>query len=222
MRPFACSARRAAAIALSAAAALSLSACGGPAGGPQAAPAVSTLPSAPDGAVALPQPFAKPHLVLTDDDGQPYDLAKQTAGKPTLLYFDYTHGPDVCRTTMTDIADAARSLPPGERAKLQVVFVTTDPARDTVQRLRQWLGAFDPTFVGLTGDFTTIQSAARSVGIAVSTPVQQTDGSYRATSSAEVLVFSAADDKAHARFPSGVSVPQYQDALPAIARGATL
>ena len=84
-------------------------------------------------AVTLDRPFAKPHLVLTDTHGKPFDLVKQTAGRPTLLYFGYTHCPDVCPTTMSDIAVARRKLPAAERDKLQVVFVTTDPTRDTAE-----------------------------------------------------------------------------------------
>ncbi|WP_042430636.1 SCO family protein [Streptacidiphilus anmyonensis] len=199
---------------------LTLTACGGSSPAPTAAvvspPAVAP---AADGAVPLPQPFAKPPLVLTDDQGRPFDLVKQTAGKPTLLYFGYTHCPDICPTTMGDIAVAVGKLSAAERARLQVVFVTTDPTRDTPQRLHQWLAAFNPQFVGLTGDFTAIQQAAKTLGIAIAKPVKQPDGSYTVTHGAEVFAFDAKDDLAHELFPSGTSAQQYAAALPRIMKG---
>jgi protein SCO1/2 len=215
-------ARRLAAVAaLSAMAAVTLTGCGSSPAGPAAV--VDSAPStAPDGAIPLSPAFAKPDLVLTDQHGRPYNLDQETAGKPLLLYFGYTHCPDICPTTMADLAVAEQSLPEAERQELQVVFVSTDPVRDTPQRLTQWLDAFNPAFIGLTGDFATIQAAARSVGVAVSPPVKNADGSYTVTHGAEVLVFSPKDDKAHLLFPSGVSAQQYAAALPTLIKGGTL
>lgn len=215
------SARLFAAAAFAAAAVLTLAACGGSTAHPDASAVVSpaSLSGAADGAIPVPQPFAKPHLVLTDDQGRPFDLVKRTAGKPTLLYFGYTHCPDICPTTMADIAVAVAKLPAAERAEPQVVFVTTDPARDTPQRLHQWLQAFNPGFVGLTGDFTTIQRAAKTLGIAIDKPVKQPDGSYTVTHGAEVFAFAAKDGLAHELFPSGTSAQQYTAALPRIVNG---
>jgi protein SCO1 len=166
----------------------------------------------------LDTPFAKPHLVLTDSHGKPYDLVKQTAGHPVLLYFGYTHCPDVCPTTMSDIALAKSKLPPADRAALRVVFVTTDPARDTPARLNVWLNAIDKSFIGLTGDFTAIQSAARSVGVAVAPAQKEKDGSVTVTHGAEVLAFWPKDNRAHVLYMSGTTAAQYQHDLPKIIR----
>lgn len=179
----------------------------------------SAITPAADGAVPLPAPFAKPRLDLTDDQGHPYDLAKATADKPTLLYFGYTHCPDVCPTTMADIAVALTKVPAADRKQLQVVFVSTDPTRDTPARLRSWLASFNSSFTGLTGDFTTIQQAARTLGIAIAKPVKQPDGSYLVTHGAEVLAFSATDDKAHELFPAGTSAQQYTQAITDLVAG---
>lgn len=216
-------ARRVGAVAaLVTAAGFALAACGGSSGGGSAASAVSgSTHSAKSGTTPLDPPDAKPALALTDQDGHPYNLVKQTAGHPTLLYFGYTHCPDVCPTTMADIAAAARKLPAAERKKLRVVFVSTDPNRDKPKRLKQWLGAIDPQFTGLTGDFSAMQRAARRLGIGVSRPVKHKDGSETVSHGAEVIVFSPKDDKAHLLYTSGTSEQRYATDLPEIIKGET-
>jgi protein SCO1/2 len=199
---------------------LALAACSGPASGGTVAE-ISTPPSSSTpGAIAFDTPFPKPALVLTDQDDKPDDLVRRTAGRALLLYFGYTHCPDVCPTTMADLAAAVQRLP-ARGPRPVVVFVSTDPQRDTPRRLKQWLGAFDPQFVGLTGDFTAIQRAARSLGIAVSAPVHNADGSVTVTHGAEVVVFSPKDDKAHLLYPSGTSEARYAADLPRIVQGVT-
>lgn len=79
----------------------------------------------------LAKHFDKPDLVLPDTSGQPFDLRQRTAGKTTLLFFGYTSCPDVCPTTMGDIGVAMQKLPADEQAKINVVFVSTDPQVDT-------------------------------------------------------------------------------------------
>ncbi len=219
MRTLAPSRRRpAAAAAIAVIAALCLTGCGSSDSNQQVASFASPSSAAPD-RIPLDPPFTKPNLVLKDDHGQTYDLDKQTAGKPTLLYFGYTHCPDVCPTTMADIAGAARTLPKAERDQLRVVFVTTDPTRDTPQRLKQWLGAIDPDFIGLTGNFTQIQAAAKSVGVGISAPTRHADGSYTVSHGAEVISFSPKDNKAHLLYTAGVSEQQYTADLPKIVKG---
>ncbi|NUS12173.1 MAG: SCO family protein [Streptomyces sp.] len=216
---------KSAAVALAAACSLLLSGCGGSSGGGSGTGSDSGAGSAADVNTAASQPgtlldtpFAKPQLHLTDNHGKPFDLVKQTAGHPTLLFFGYTHCPDVCPTTMSDIALAKSKLPAADQAKLRVVFVSTDPQRDTPARLTEWLGAMDKSFIGLTGDFTTIQTAARSVGVGISAPVKEKDGSVTVTHGAEVLAFWPKDDKAHVLYMSGTSADQYAHDLPKIIR----
>jgi protein SCO1/2 len=206
------------AAALAASAALLLTACGSSSGtGSHAVAEVSADASQGPG-VTLDTPFAKPAMVMTDNHGKPFDLVKQTAGHPVLLYFGYTHCPDVCPTTMSDIALAKSKLPKAEQAELRVVFVTTDPDRDTPARLNTWLGAIDKSFIGLTGKFTTVEAAARSVGVGVSPPVKEKDGSITVTHGAEVLAFWPKDDKAHVLYMAGTTADQYAHALPKIIR----
>jgi protein SCO1 len=144
----------------------------------------------------------KPHIVLTDTSGQRYDFLKGTSGRVTLLFFGYTHCPDECPLTMSDAAIALRELTPAEQAKIRVVFVTVDPARDTGPVLKHWLDQFDPAFIGLTGTVRAIQAAANAAGIPVGNPVRQPDGSYQLDHGTEILAFST-DNRAHlAFFPS--------------------
>jgi protein SCO1 len=110
-------------------------------------------------------------FVLRDTDGRRYDFARETAGRPTLLYFGYTSCPDECPTAMADMAAAMRTTSSAIRGKTRVVFVTTDPARDTPQVLRRWLDQFSTEAVGLVGTQEEVDAAQAAVGLA---PAQQT------------------------------------------------
>ncbi|MEZ0092813.1 SCO family protein [Streptacidiphilus sp. EB129] len=167
--------------------------------------------------VYLNRTFPKPDVTLTDTTGKPYELAQRTAGKATLLYFGYTRCPDVCPTTMGDIAVAVSKLPKAQQQQLQVVFVTTDPARDTPAQLRTWLAAFNTDFVGLTGDITTIIAAAKSVGVAVEAPVQGQEPVH----GAQVLAYLPSDNKAHVLYTSGTSSADFAHDLPLLIKGVT-
>jgi protein SCO1/2 len=169
-------------------------------------------------AVALGNAITRPDLTLTDTSGQPYDLLARTSGHATLLYFGYTHCPDVCPTTMSDLAVALHRLPAAERAKVDVVFVTTDPDRDTGPVIRAWLDKFDPSFVGLTGALPAITAAAKSVGIPVEPPVKQADGGYTVAHGAELLAFSP-DGPARVAFLSDATVNDMAHDLPLLVEG---
>lgn len=108
----------------------------------------------------------RPSFVLTDTEGERYDFAEETGGRPTLLYFGYTSCPDECPTAMADIAGALRSADPEVAGKTHVVFVTTDPARDSGPVLRRWLDRFDTDVVGLHGTRAEVDAAQEAVGVA--------------------------------------------------------
>ncbi|HEX5566980.1 MAG TPA: SCO family protein [Streptomyces sp.] len=182
--------------------------------------AVSTGPtdSVKRGTV-LTSPFAKPDLVLTDTDGEEYDLRAETKGRPTLLFFGYTHCPDVCPLTMSNIAVAKSRLPEADQDRLRVVFVTSDPERDTPESLGKWLRAQDPDFIGLTGDFDTIQAGARSVGIGLEPPVKEENGDIVSTHGTQVLAFLPKDDRAHVLYTHDVPVEVFEKDLPRLVKG---
>ncbi|MBV1701210.1 MAG: SCO family protein [Hyphomicrobiales bacterium] len=105
--------------------------------------------------VKIGAPFA-----LTDQNGQPYSSAKLN-GKPFAIFFGYTHCPDECPTTLTDLTQAMAQLGP-DAEKLQVLFVTFDPSRDTAPVMHQYMSAFDPRIVALTGSEAAISALAKS------------------------------------------------------------
>lgn len=93
----------------------------------------------------------RPDLVLPTTDGEPFDLSDRPGDEVTVLFFGYTHCPDLCPTTMADLARAHDMVAPAVRDRVRVVFVTEDPARDTPELLREWLDRFHPDFTGLIG-----------------------------------------------------------------------
>ncbi|MEV7178794.1 SCO family protein [Kitasatospora sp. NPDC093679] len=208
----------AAALALSAA--LALTACSSSGGGGTGAAKVSkeSSSSAYQGSV-LSKHFDKPDLVLTDTSGQPFDLRKRTAGRPVVLFFGYTSCPDVCPTTMGDIGVAMSKLSAEEQKKIDVVFVSTDPERDTPKVLRTWLDSMGKGFIGLTGDLAKVKTAARTVGVAVQDPVVNADGSVTSAHGAQVLAFLPSDDKAHVLWMGSSTVETYSHDLALLAKG---
>ncbi|MEU2064655.1 SCO family protein [Streptomyces sp. NPDC013455] len=208
------------AAALLAAATLTLSACGS--GDDEKSPVavVSGGSDASQAATVLEQPFEKPGLVLTDTHGKKYDLRKETKGHPTLLYFGYTHCPDICPTTMSNIAVAMKALPKDEQDDLRVVFVTTDPGRDTPAELGKWLKGIDPGFIGLTGDFATVQAGARSVGISVEPTTKDKNGKPVSVHGTQVVAFSPKTDAGYVLYRESATVDDYTKGLPKIVEGA--
>ncbi|HEY5994304.1 MAG TPA: SCO family protein [Gallionellaceae bacterium] len=100
---------------------------------------------------------------LDDAGGKPRSLA-DFRGKVVIVFFGYTHCPEVCPTEMADLAQAMRQLGPDAR-NVQVVFVTLDPARDTPQVLGKFVPYFDASFIGLSGDAQATARAAQSFGV---------------------------------------------------------
>jgi len=143
----------------------------------------------------LVPPLPRPSFSLTDTSGKRFAFS-QTAGHPTLLYFGYTHCPDVCPTTMADIAQAVAAQPPAVRTNTRVVFVTTDVKRDTGRVIASWLRHFDTDlphkFVGLTGTQGQIDAAQAAAHV-----VLAEDGGQ--THAADVLLYGA-DDYAHVKY----------------------
>jgi protein SCO1/2 len=141
------------------------------------------------GGSSLPQPYPMPDVTLTDTAGQPYNLATSPSRPVTLMFFGYTKCPDVCITVLSDVATALQRLEPAQRDHIQVIFVTTDPARDKPDVIRKYLDGFDPTFVGLTGTMTTIKQAAGQVGVDIEGMKKLPSGGYEVGHSSQVIGF---------------------------------
>lgn len=116
------------------------------------------------GIVLLPQGRTLPSISLTDQDGNPVAV-NELKDKWSLLFFGYTFCPDICPTTLAQMRELKGLLPEAARNNLRVVLVSVDPNRDTPQQLKQYLGYFDPAFVGYTGELASIQKLANAVSI---------------------------------------------------------
>ncbi len=118
------------------------------------------------GASPPPSPYPAPPLELEDLDGNVVNLA-EFRGWTTVVFFGYTHCPDVCPATLLNLSRAMEEL--GRRAdRVRIVFVTVDPERDTPERLRSWLVNFHPGIVALRADEDRIREVAAGWGVYVS------------------------------------------------------
>ncbi|HVN46253.1 MAG TPA: SCO family protein [Steroidobacteraceae bacterium] len=135
----------------------------------------------------LPRSRAVPDFTLTDTRGRSFTRHELASG-PTLVFFGFTHCPDVCPTTLAKLAQVRRRA---EVAGLRVLLVSVDPQRDTPAALGPYVHAFDPQFEGLTGDPQTIKRLAASFGVAVSR-VELPGGDYTMDHSAVVFLLDDA------------------------------
>lgn len=153
--------------------------------------ATVTVPSATPGYLGaeLTTPYQLPDVSLDDQAGNAFNLRTGSTAPVLIFYFGYTNCPDICLSTLTDLASAANRLPEDVRSRLQVVFVTVDPQRDTAPVMAKYLSRIDPGFIGLTGSAKTIEQVAASMGVAVEGIEQRSDGGYDVTHSAQVVGF---------------------------------
>jgi protein SCO1 len=147
-------------------------------------------PAGYSGGSSLPEPYSMPDVSLTDTSGRPYNLATTPSKPATLLFFGYTHCPDVCITVLSDVALALQRLTPADRDQIQFIFVTTDPTRDKEKQIRRYLDRFNPSFVGLTGPLPMIKRAATQVGVDIQGMEKLPSGGYEVGHSAQVIGFS--------------------------------
>ena len=167
------------------------------------------------GLVAPPLP--KPRFVLTDTSGAPFDFWKRTEGSVTLLFFGYTYCPDQCPMHMANVGAALKKIPAGIADQVQLVFVTTDPARDTPAVLRRWLDLFDNRFIGLTGTEAAIEAAQKSAGVPPAQKAGFSNGIYAVAHANFVLAYTK-DNLAHVIYPGGVKEEDWVHDLPFLAR----
>lgn len=206
--------RRFATVAVLAASA-ALAGCGSPSPSPTLAPATW------NGAI-IQDPTTKPNVALVDTAGHPVNIATDTQGRVTLVYFGYTNCPDRCPADMAAVANSLKMLSTGERAHISVYFVTTDPARDTPAALRTFLDRFNPSFIGLTGSAADLLKAQRSAGVTLAVPATPSPGhtDYEVDHAAYVLAYGS-DGRAHEAFPGGVSVDREAADLRRLVAGQT-
>jgi len=143
-----------------------------------------------------PEPTFRSTDITGADYGRALELRDHTGrlrhledfrGKAVVLFFGFTHCPDVCPTTLADTAQALRALGP-QADRVQVLFVTVDPERDTPQALASYVTAFDPRFIGLYGDADATRRVAKEFKIYYEKRAGTTPGSYSMDHSAQTYV----------------------------------
>lgn len=165
----------------------------------------------------LPQPMPRPDFVLRDTEGRPYDFRAETEGRVALLFFGYTHCPDICPVHMANLAAVMDDLPYELSRHVEVVFVTVDPERDTAERLDDWLGRIDPGIVGLRGSREEIRAIEDQLGIAHSYVRPEPEGPPTVGHSARVFAFGG-DGPARLGYPWGVRQRDWRLDLPRLVR----
>jgi cytochrome oxidase Cu insertion factor (SCO1/SenC/PrrC family)/copper(I)-binding protein len=169
--------------------------------------------------VVLGTPLPRPAFSFPAADGRTFDFQRETEGKVALLFFGYTHCPDVCPLHMANIAAVLRRMSWEERNAIRVVFVTTDPARDTHERLREWLGNFDDSFVGLRAPIEDVNALMTSLGMRPAERDTTSDStSYLVGHGAQVIAFGR-DGPASLEYPFGIRQDDWAHDLPKLVRG---
>jgi len=142
----------------------------------------------------LDPPFAVAGDALVDGNKAPYSLVEDTDKDLTLVFFGYTHCPDICGIVMSTMASAMTRLSGDERDDVDVIFVTTDPKRDTPEVVAGYVEHYDPGFIGLTGPIKTIIDVAKPLGIAVEQGDKLPSGGYDVTHGTQIVAIDAADE----------------------------
>jgi len=132
---------------------------------------------------------------LVDENGNTVN-AERFLGKSTLLFFGFTHCPDVCPTTLARLDAATQRMDEAARDDIQVLFVSVDPRRDNPETLRTYTDAFGPQFIGLTGDKEALDELTRRYRVTYGYGEEDSNGNYDVSHSSAVFAF---DDQGEAR-----------------------
>ncbi len=162
---------------------------------------------------------AEPAVVLSDTAGQPFDLTADTVRPLTLLMFGYTNCPDVCPISLGTLASALRALPPDVSHKVQLVFVTADPERDSGVVLRDYLDQFDTDFVGLVPTAEQLAEAQRLANVPPAVDEEpDEDGSYAVGHATQMIAYQG-DGTARIVYPFGTREGDWMRDLPRLVAG---
>lgn len=162
----------------------------------------------------LPEPVSVPEITFTDTEGQPWSLARETRGRVALFFFGYTNCPDICPVHLSNLAAVLDRMPDDLRREVTVVFITTDPARDSLPRLRRWVKQFDRAFVGLTASDSIIEAAERAMGIPRAIRDSATAGSAYLVQHAGQVVAATRDGVLRVAYPFGTRQRDWAHDLP--------
>jgi cytochrome oxidase Cu insertion factor (SCO1/SenC/PrrC family)/copper(I)-binding protein len=171
--------------------------------------------------IVLDEPIDKRDFTLLDTEGREFRFRESTDGFVTLLFFGYTYCPDVCPVHYANLAAVLPRMPYDVRSRLKVVFVTTDPERDTPERIRSWLNHFDPSFIGLWGELVEVNRIQTSLhlppAVIQKRPDAPADAPYDVGHSSQMLAF-ATDGRAYVTYPFGTRQEDWAHDLPRLVR----
>lgn len=163
----------------------------------------------------LPRERAIPALHLVDQDDQAFDT-RDLRDRWHLLFLGFTACPDVCPTTLSDLRRLLGRLQPELRERVQVVLVSVDPARDTPERLKQYLAYYRSGFKGLTGELSELTKLSKALGLPF-VPANAADGDYSVSHSGNIaLVAPDGSLRGHIRAP--LKLNGLADALPELVK----
>lgn len=193
------------------AAALLVSACAGGGTGPSdsgggTAPGAADVRAGDDGGwrgTAITTAYPLPDQTFTDTSGATVVPARDADAAVTLVFFGYTSCPDICNVVLANVASALRGAPAEVRDSTEMLFVTTDPARDTPEAVRGYLDRFDESFEGLIAPVGTVEEAAQALHVSYERPDGSTGG-YEVEHGAYTTAF--VDGSARVVWPEDVSV----------------
>ncbi len=135
-----------------------------------------------------PEPLPLERLSLTDQHGQAFTL-DQLKDKWSFVFFGYTSCPDVCPTTLTEMVNIADMLAEEKKNdNIQFIFVTVDPERDTVELLKNYMGYFSPTFIGLTGRQSDIDALTQQLNILTIRKPSESPDSYQINHASSIML----------------------------------
>jgi len=154
-------------------------------------------------------PFTVAEDALADTDGERYSLTSSTDKRLTLVFFGYTNCPTICGTVMGNLASAMTRLDERDRDQVDVVFVTTDPERDTGEALRAYLDRYDKSFLGVTGPIDEIIAVAKSVAVGVGDELPT--GGYDVDAHSTQVTAIDSDDQAPMFWSQTTSSKQFAD-----------
>lgn len=168
----------------------------------------------------LPDPFPAPDFTLRDTDGAEFRFRDETAGYLTLLFFGYTNCPDICPVHMANLGAVLGDFLSEQRRQVKVIFVTTDPERDTPDVVREWLDHFDRGFIGLVGDLDAVNEIQASFRLPPAVSQEMPTGEHVVGHASQVVAITS-DGLVRVFYPSGVRQVDWAHDLPLLLDEAT-
>lgn len=209
--------RRATAVVGATLAAVLLAACGGTTSNGAVVSGYSEDSDGMHGAV-LDDRYQLDGPALVDTAGEPFAPVDRLSAPVTVVFFGYTQCPDICQAVMATVTSALARLDADDAAKVEMWFVTSDPARDDPATLREYLDRFDPSFEGLTGPLRDIVPLAKSAHIAIEKGPRLPSGGYEVNHGTPLLAVLP-DGSVPVVWTEGTSAAQLAEDLTAILAG---